>query len=64
MLEKCQNFRSFDIFRDILDKRKGNVGQICVKGEGGLLVLPGQNWNNFIFKIVDLVAISFENLLW
>ena len=31
MLEKRQNLRFFDIFRDILDKSKGNVDQICAK---------------------------------
>ena len=31
VLEKCQNYRFFDIFWDILDKRKGNLGQECVK---------------------------------
>ena len=34
-LEKCQNYRFFDIFWDILNKMKNNLGQECVKG--GLL---------------------------
>ena len=29
--EKCQNYTSVDIFWDILDKKKGNLGQQCVK---------------------------------
>ena len=27
VLEKCQNFRLLDIFWDVLDKMKGNLGQ-------------------------------------
>ena len=33
MLEKCQNYRFFDIFLDILDKMKENLGQERVKRE-------------------------------
>ena len=29
--KKCQNYRFFDIFWDILDKRKSNLGHECVK---------------------------------
>ena len=32
VLEKCQNNRFFDIFWDILNKMKHNLGQECVKG--------------------------------
>ena len=30
--EKCQNYGSFDIFLDILNKMKDNLGQEYVKG--------------------------------
>ena len=32
VLKKCQNYRVFDIFWDILNKRKDNLVQECVKG--------------------------------
>ena len=32
VLEKGQNYRFFDIFWDILNKMKDNLGQKCVKG--------------------------------
>ena len=32
MLEKCQNYRFFDIFRSILDKMKDNLDQEFAKG--------------------------------
>ena len=35
VLKKCQNYRVFYIFWDILDKMKNNLGQECVK-EGPL----------------------------
>ena len=44
MVEKCQNYRFFDIFWDILSKMKDNLGQECVKGWD--FILLGQNWNN------------------
>ena len=47
---KCQNCRSFDIFWDILDKMRGNLGQECVKA--GLLSFQG--------KIGTIALISFE----
>ena len=34
--------RFFDIFSDILDKMKDNLGQECAKGAS---ILSGQNWN-------------------
>ena len=40
MLNKCQNYRFFDIFLDILDKMKENLGQEHV--EGGLLSIQGK----------------------
>ena len=41
---KCQNYRVFDIFWDILNKMKDNLGQECVKeGGGGASILPEQN---------------------
>ena len=43
VLEKCQNCMFFDIFWDILDKIKVNLGQECVKGAS---ILPGQNLSN------------------
>ena len=30
-VQKCQNYRFFDIFWDILDKRNSNLGQECAK---------------------------------
>ena len=38
--KKCQNYRFFDIFWDILDKRKGNFCQEYVKK--GLLSFQGK----------------------
>ena len=40
MFEKCQKYRFFDIFWDILNKRKDNLGQKCLKG--GLLSFQGK----------------------
>ena len=40
LFEKCQNYSSFDIFWDILNKMKDNLGQECVKG--GLLSFQGK----------------------
>ena len=40
VFEKCQNYRFFDIFWDILNKMKDNLGQECVKG--GLLSFQGK----------------------
>ena len=37
VLEKCQNYRFLDIFCDILNKMKDNLGQKCIKE--GLLIL-------------------------
>ena len=37
--KKCQNYRFLEIFWDILDKMKDNLGQECVKG---VSILPGQ----------------------
>ena len=31
LFEKCQNYRFLDIFCDILNKMKDNLGQECVK---------------------------------
>ena len=31
IVKKCQNYRFLDIFWDILDKRKSNLDQECVK---------------------------------
>ena len=40
VLEKYQNYRFFEIFWDILNKMKYNLGQECVKG--GLLSFQGK----------------------
>ena len=40
VLEKCQNYRFFEIFCDISNKMKDNLGQECVKGR--LLSLQGK----------------------
>ena len=42
VLKKCQNYRFFDIFLDILYKMEEDLGQEHVKRG-----LPGKNWNNF-----------------
>ena len=39
-VKKCQNYRLFAIFWDILDKMKGNLDQECVKR--GLLSFQGK----------------------
>ena len=39
-LKKCQNYRFFDIFWDILNKIKDNLGKKCVKA--GLLSFQGK----------------------
>ena len=38
MLEKCQNYKFFDIFWDIINKMKDNLEQEWVS------ILPGENW--------------------
>ena len=38
--KKSRNYRFFDIFWDILDKGKGNLGQECVKRR--LLIFQGK----------------------
>ena len=43
--QKCQNYRFFDIFLNILHKLKGNLGQNNVKGEPPSF--QGKKWNNF-----------------
>ena len=48
VLKKCQNYRFFDIFWDILNKMKDNLGQECVKG--GLLSFQGK---------IGIIAIDF-----
>ena len=45
VLKKCQNYRFFDIFLDILHDVKENLSQEHV--ERGLLSFQGNNWNNF-----------------
>ena len=40
VLENCQNYRFFYIFWDILNERKGNLSQECVKV--GLLSIQGK----------------------
>ena len=40
VLGKCRNYRFFDIFWDILDKGKGNLGEECVKRR--LLIFQGK----------------------
>ena len=39
-VKKCQNYRFFDIFLDILNKMKDNLAQECVKGR--LLFFQGK----------------------
>ena len=43
VMEKCQNYRFLDIFWDILNKMKNNLGQECLKEAS---TFSGQNWNN------------------
>ena len=40
VLEKCENYRLFEIFWDILNEMKDNLGQECVKG--GILSFQGK----------------------
>ena len=40
VFKKCQNYRFFDIFTDVLNKMKDNLCQECVKG--WLLSLQGK----------------------
>ena len=44
---KCQNYRLFDIFWDILNKMKDNLGQECVKGASILQGNIGTIASNF-----------------
>ena len=44
VLGKCQNYRSFNIFWDILNKMNYNLGQEYVKGAS---ILQVETWNNF-----------------
>ena len=41
VLEKCQNYKFYDIFWDILDKIKGNLGQECVNFQGKTRTIAG-----------------------
>ena len=52
VLEQCQNYRFFEIFWDILNKMKNNLGQECLKeglpsfqGKIGTIFpdIPGKN---------------------
>ena len=45
VLKKCENYRFFDIFLDILHKMKENLDQEHVRR--GLLSFQGDNWNDF-----------------
>ena len=45
VLKKCENYRLFDIFLDILHKMKENLDQEHVRR--GLLSFQGDNWNDF-----------------
>ena len=42
-VKRCQNYRFFDIFLDILHKMNRNLAQKHVKH----LSFQGKNWNNF-----------------
>ena len=44
-VKKCQNFRFFDIFLNILHKMSKVGSRACIKGAS---ILPGKNWNNFL----------------
>ena len=57
MFEKCQNYRFFDIFWDIVNKMKDNLDQECVKGSS---ILPGQTWNNFLDFPGKMTVSSFD----
>ena len=52
IFKRCRNYRFFDIFWDILDRRKGNFGQECRKR--GPLSFQGK-----IEKIADSVTKVF-----
>ena len=47
-VKKCQNYRFFDIFLDILHKMKENLGQEGQRVKRGLLSFQGKIWNNMI----------------
>ena len=61
MLEKCQKYWFFDIFWDILDEMKGNLGNDYVKG--GLLsfqdkigtITPNFPEEMTVFPVLDLL---------
>ena len=69
-VKKCQNYRFFDIFWDILDKRKSNLGQECVEGE--LLtfqdkigtIAPDFPGKIRIFSVLDLLFHLFLPNIW
>ena len=70
VLEKCQNYRFFDIFGDIFNKMKDNLCQKCVKG--GLLSFqgkietiapdfPGKNDNSSTFDPTFSACLSLKS---
>ena len=62
VLKKCQNYRLFDIFLDILHKMKENLSQEHVKGR--LLSFQGKNWNNFAFYPWKMTAFPVLTLFF
>ena len=62
VLEKCQNYWFFEIFWDILNKMKDNLGQECVKG--GLLSFQGKIGTIFSVFIGKMTVFPVLTLLF
>ena len=52
LFEKCQNYRLFDIFWDILNKVKDKLGQECAKG-GIEIIAPDFSGKMIAFSSFD-----------
>ena len=65
--KKCQNYRFFDIFLDILHKMKENLGQEHVKK--GTSILPGKSFSAIpgkmtVFPVLTLFFHPFLPKIW
>ena len=70
-MEKCQNFRLFDIFWDIniLDKKKGNLGQeqkieelLFLQGKIGTIALDFPRKRQFSSVLALILYVSVPNI--
>ena len=59
---KCQNYRFFDIFLDILHKMKESSGQERVKR--GASIFPGQHWNIPLIPLEKMTVFLVLSLLF